>query len=195
MSQGRPNTDLARDLTSLIRTLEDLQSELQPGGRRRLGLPTPQDVLRLTSEVAIPATIVALETHVRMLRVVQRAIRLRTDEPAGRDGAAAIRDRAQTLGRETLRGLDEALAELQVALEGRPGSDEAAALLDEARRLRDEVDAELAAERDREDAGVAAMSRTRESVDVDVDAELASLREEIDDLDEDGGSDDGTGPT
>lgn len=195
MSDRATDSELARDVAALIRTLEDLQDELAPGERRRLGLPTPRDLLRFTSEVSIPAAILVLETNVRVLRLLQRTIRMSTGEDSsGAGGRAGVRERASTLGRDALRGLDATLSELETAVDGTPPSDDAASLLAEARRLRDEVDARLAA--DQPAAGAAGVQSgldetlDREPVDVDVEAELRSIKDEIDD--EDGGADDGS---
>jgi len=190
MSNRGRDVDLARDLGTLIRTLEDLQAELEPRQRRRLGLPAPGDVLRLTSEVAIPAAVLALETNVRLLRIVQRAIRMQTGE-AGEpgDGRAQVRARAESIGREAMVGLDEALSDLQGALEGRPGSDDATALLAEARRLQREVETELTTADD--DVTTPDGPTDRRPVDVDVEAELASIRDQVEG-EADGGDEDGT---
>jgi hypothetical protein len=203
MSDRGTDTKLTREVGALIRTLEDLQDELDPGRRRRLGLPTPRDLLRFTSEVTIPATILVLETNVRVLRLLQRTIRLTTGEAeTSTDASSGVRDRATALGRETLRGLDAALADLESTVEGTPSDDEAASLLAEARTLRDEVDARLAAEGELGDAsGVEdgeSSRRDRERVDVDVEAELQSIKDDIDEGSdpEDRGSDgDDGGPT
>lgn len=194
MSEREPRGELARDVAALIRTLEDLQGELDPGNRQRMGLPTPRDVLRFTSEVTIPAAILVLETNVRVLRLLQRTIRMTAGDGADRASTGpAVRERAESLGRETLRGLDGVLDEVEAAIEGRPGDDEAAALLDEARRLRADVDAELGADLDVSDATLGGTDLDREPVDVDVEAELRSIRDEIDRDDGPGGGDaDGT---
>ena len=178
MSQRGRDVNLARDIGTLIRTLEDLQAELEPRRRRRLGLPAPGDVLRLTSEVAIPAAVLALETNVRLLRIVQRTIRLQTGEAEHSDGGRAdVRNRAESIGREAMRGLEEALSDLQNALEGRQGSDEAAALLAEARRLQREVETELTTADG--DATTSDAPTDRSPVDVDVEAELAAIRDQV----------------
>ena len=175
------DTDLLRLTTDLARSLRDLQQELEPRRGRRP--PSPRDLLRFTDEVAIPATILILETNVRALKLLQRAIRL--SDRRGPDGTAtdtAVRDRAAALSRSTLHRLDDALADVQDAIEGRPPDDDARALLDEARELRAEIDARL----EPAAAGETASSEHTETdestaVPVDVDAELRSIKDEIDD--------------
>ncbi len=185
MSDSASGEDLARLAADLARSLRDLQRELEPGDRRRLRPPSPQELLRFTDEVAIPAAILILETNVRALRLLQRAIRLADpdrDRTDGRD--TAVRDRAVQLSQTTVEKLDDVLADVQDAVEGRPTDDDAERVLSEAQSLRDEIDDRLAAETESTDADTA----TAATVPVDVDAELQSIK---DDLDGDG-SDDGS---
>lgn len=166
---------IARLVADLARSLRDLQRELDDGRGPRP--PTPGTLLRFADEVAIPGLILLLETNVRALRLLQRAIRIADGrERPARDQGTAARDRATQLSRTTLDGLDAALAEVQAALEGRPPDDEARQLLEEARRLRAELDERLdAADPDEtSDPG-------RSDVPVDVDSELQSIRDDLDD--------------
>ena len=167
----------------LARTVEELQAEVGPGRGPPLRPPAPRDLARFTSEVTIPAIVLALETNVRALKLLQRALRLAAgDEPRPGRGRSAARERAEELGRQTLARLDDALADLQAALEGRPPEDPARELLDEARSLRAEIDERMAAP----ESDLSA-DRPAGGVDVDVESELQSIK---DDLDDDG---DGTG--
>lgn len=172
--------DLARQVSALADTLEELRRELEPGDRRRLRPPTPGELLRFTSEVTIPAAIVVLETNVRVLRLLQRTIRL-ADGREGRSGTG-LRDRASALGRETMDQLDRTLRELQSATAGEPGDEEVRRLLERARDLRADVDARLA------EAGTEAslsdpLAGSREPVDIDVETELDAIRREVEDGD------------
>jgi len=183
MSDRPDDPDLLRLTADLARSLRDLQRELEP--RRRGRPPSPRSLLRLADEVAIPAAILVLETNVRALQLLQRAIRLADDRPT--DGAtteSAVRDRAADLSRVTLERLDSALADVQDAIEGRPPDDDARQLLDEARELRAEIDTRPQPERDDSrdrsaDLGDEAAATT--DVPVDVEAELQSIRDEVDD--------------
>jgi len=176
MADRPDDQSLVRLTADLARSLRDLQRELEP--RRRRGPPTPGDLLRFTDEVAIPAAILVLETNVRALRLLQRAIRLADDRDRPSDDGPGVGDRAASLGRVTLERLDTALADVQDAIEGRPADDDARELLEDARRLRDEIDERLS-----EPAGDETVVRGRdtEKVPVDVDAELQSIRDEVDD--------------
>lgn len=125
----------------------------------------------------------------------------------GRGDVGERRDRLTALGRTTLEALDEALADLQTAApSGRPAGPEVQRLLEEARDLGAEVDARLAdatADRPgesvheidvkpgRDDDGSDAdgpreAGATGRGVDdgdtaeVDVDAELESIKDELD---------------
>jgi hypothetical protein len=190
MSDSASDEDLARLAADLARSLRDLQRELEPGERGRLRPPSPRELLRFTEEVAIPSAILILEANVRALRLLQRAIRLADPDPdrdRTRDRDTAVRDRAVELRQTTVQKLDDVLADVQDAVEGRPTDDEAERVLTEARSLRDEIDGRLAAEtRSTDDDAETTASTT---VPVDVDAELQSIK---DDLDADG--DDGTRP-
>jgi len=188
MSDSASDEDLARLAADLARSLRDLQRELEPGRRRRLRPPSPRELLRFTDEVAIPGAILILETNVRALRLLQRAIRLSDPDRGLTDERdTAVRDRAVQLSRTTVRKLDDVLADVQDAMEGRPTDDDARRVLEEARSLRDEIDDRLAdtettdADLDVESGGA--------SVPVDVDAELQSIKDDIDD----GGDSDGDG--
>lgn len=208
MSDRGTDAELAREIGSLIAALEDLQGEIGPGNRERRRLPTPRDLLLFTSEVTIPATILVLETNVRVLKLLQRTIRMTAGESprgsSGSDATDAVRGRAEALGRQTLDQLEGTLDDLQSAVAGRPTDDEAATLLAEARRLREEIESDLAAGREpggasgvdpaeptAVDASPLADDRST-GVNIDVESELESIREQIDD--ENGGSDeDGAG--
>jgi hypothetical protein len=150
MSETHSNADLARLSADLARSLRDLQRELEPGGRRGPPLPRPRDLLRFTDEVAIPAAILLLETNIRALKLLQRAIRIAegrdtTTKAASREAGEVVRDRAIAVSQTTLSRLDDLLADLQDAVAGRPDDDRARAVLDEARSLRGELDEQLAA--------------------------------------------------
>ncbi|PSQ58476.1 MAG: hypothetical protein BRD23_06825 [Halobacteriales archaeon SW_9_67_25] len=184
--------DAAASVGELARTVEELQGELAGTSPRR-GLPTPRALARFTSEVTIPAIVLALETNVRALKLLQRALRLAAGEgPAtgGRGGEA--RQRAEELGRETLARLDDALADLQEALAERPPEDPARELLAEARRLRADIDDRLATDGPGEDtvAGADQSGPRDRGVDIDVESELQSIKDDLDNGEDDtGGSD------
>lgn len=204
MNERGTDADIAREIGSLIGALEDLQGELDPGDRERRRLPTPRDLVRFTSEVTIPATILVLETNVRILKLLQRTLRMTAGESPRDAGTSAsgeaVRQRAEQLGQRTLGQLEGTLDDLQGAIEGRPPNDDAAALLDEARRLRDEIQSDLAASphaggphsppaggptaADEPDANGSPLGSTdprSTGVDIDVESELQSLKDQVDD--------------
>jgi len=138
-------------------------------------------LLRLTERRAIPALVAALEAQIRALELLQDVIRVAEGRPPRRDGAdrdpPRTGERAGAVGRAALDRLDDVLAELESALATGESSDpQARELLGEARDLRADVEAQLSP-----DAG----DREREEVPVDVEAELDSIKRELD-------SDDGT---
>jgi hypothetical protein len=196
-------TDLADAADDLAETLEALREELRTPPRGPLGLPRPprpDELLALTERYTIPALITILETNIRLLELLAATIRLARGRPidtetrlkasefavaGGREGV----DRLAGASRTTLEKLDDALADLQEATAGgSPENSEAERLLTQARELRAEIDDRLADvdEPQRTDIDVRsddADESTGESPSesVDVDAELASLKEDVDD--------------
>lgn len=225
MSDRDSGEDLSRLVAELVTTLEDLEDELEPPDERPLRPPTPSEMRRFTSDVAIPGLILILESNIRALRLLQRALRLSEGADRTRRETEELGARARDVSETTLDRLDSALAELQDAVEARPGDDEAADLLADARELRSEVQTRLreyaddAADRARnsgdeavdipvdgdEDAEAGDGAEGSESsedgndegesdeVGVDVDAELESIKREIDG-DENGAGSDGDTP-
>lgn len=166
------DASLPQLLSELTRSLEELQGELEPSAPR-FRPPTPRQLRRFTSEVTIPAVILVLETNVRALRLVQRALRIGDgdgEEPA--TTGTGTRERAVELGQATLDRLDSTLGDLQNALEGRPSDDDTQRLLERVRDLEAEIEAELEA---------TAADDTADGVEIDVDAELQSLKNDVDD--------------
>jgi hypothetical protein len=158
-------------LSELTRSLEDLQENLEPSTPRP---PTPRQLARFTSEVTIPAVILVLETNVRALRLVQRALRIADGEGASTTDTQT-RERAVKLGQATLRRLDSTLGDLQDALEGRPSDDDTRQLLERIRDIEADLETELEA---------TAANETVDGVEIDVDAELQSLKDDVDGADD-----------
>ncbi|EMA45382.1 DUF7547 family protein [Halococcus saccharolyticus] len=200
--------DLGRLAGDLSTTLDDLRDELERERgppRGPLGLPrppTPGELVRFTDEYTIPTAIAVLEANIRLLEALQGVIRLaRTGEEA-RERGREMRSRTERLGRDGLDRLDDVLVDLQDALDGRPENPEARTLLDDARALRREIDDRLD---EAEDGSRADTTRARgsadgepddteldatddpagESVTIDVDSELDSIRDEVDGDDDD----------
>lgn len=168
-----PDDDLAERVHDLEDTLDALRTELERRDRRPSRRPpSVREVLRFADEFAIPAAVAVLEANRRMLELVQGAIRATERGRRMGEGSAAI-------GRETVDRLDRALSDLQAAVQeaSLPENDEARQLLQEARDLRDEIDERLT--EPSEEPG-------EETVEIDIDGEIESIRDE---LDEDGGED------
>ncbi len=162
---------LAEDVSDLIRTLESLQRELEPGDRRRLRPPTPRELRRFTTEVTIPAAILVLETNVHVLKLLQRALRQPEFRETGRRGSPPLSERITGVASDALDRLDDTVASLQNSPAQSDG--DVAELLDEARRLQSRIEDELES----------AQTADTDSVSIDVEAELESIK---DDIDEDG---------
>lgn len=199
MSDADGDPELTALLADLTSTLQDLQTEVEPDRQPRL--PTPEELSRFTSEVAIPGLILVLETNIRALQLLRRAIRLANGrDPSPEGTATAVRSRAETVGQATLSQLDGALTELQSALDGRPPDDEARKLLSRARKLQAEVSQELDTdERTTSESQADEESEPTEigfedesqAIDIDVESELQTLKDNLDD--EEGGDADETG--
>jgi len=143
MSDRDSGEDLARLVAELVTTLEDLEAELDPPEDRPLRPPTPSELRLFASDVAIPGLILVLETNIRALRLLQRALRLSEGTERTRRQGAELSRRARDVSETTLERLDDALVDLQDAVEGRPNDEEAADLLADARELRSEVQTRL----------------------------------------------------
>jgi len=227
MADRDSGEDLARLVADLVSTLRDLEDELEPPDDRAIRPPTPRELRRFTSDVAIPGLILVLETNVRALRLLRRALQVSETADRTREETAELGERARDVSETTLARLDEALVELQAAVEDRPQGDEAADLLEEARDLREEVQARLrdytdevedgpdgpvqidvegsddtddaaadGEDRDDDDGGDPLALDDSAAVDIDVDAELESIKRDLDGNGTDGSAedDDGTDP-
>ncbi len=205
--------DLADATAELSETLEALRTELGAPARSRFGLPRPprpSELLRFTEQYTIPTVIGLLETSIKALELLGAALRVAdgrpldavSDRSAGGPNGGSIdavgragRDRIARTSRDTLRRLDDALAELQSAAEGDPSSPELQGLLSEARELRAEVDARLGdaiseTERNADsggadrseptEIGISTAEKGSEEVGIDVDEELESIKRDLD---------------
>lgn len=177
--------DLTALVTDLVTTLQELETEIEPTTESGLPRPpTPRELLRFTSDVTIPAIILVLKTNVEALKLLRRALRMAEGRPTSTGSASGeVRQRATSLSRATLARLDDALTDLQRAVEGTPEDEEARELLDEAQELRAELADRLADDAEADSDGSSAKPT---DVPVDVDAELRSIKDDIDG--DDGGS-------
>jgi HPt (histidine-containing phosphotransfer) domain-containing protein len=163
---------LREQVDDLAGTLADLESELREQRRR----PRLRDLVRFTREVTIPAIILVLRTNIEALRLLQRVLAFGDREGGGRE--SQLRERAEAAGQSALTELDSALEDLGDALSGRPRDGRARDLLAEARDLQEEVEAELYRG---PRAGPGPGGDDPGGVDIDVDAELQSIKDELDD--------------
>lgn len=167
MSDASGGPDITELLGDLTQELRRLQREAEADRDRSLR----QDLARFTSEVAIPGLILLLKTNIQALELLRRAIRIAEGRDPRRETAAPeMRERVERVGQVTLARLDDVLAELQDAVEGRPRDDRSLELIEQARDIRRQIEDELDTET--EDA---------EQVDIDVEAELRALKSDLDD--------------
>lgn len=188
--------DLERILDDLAGTLDELREEV--GTERRSGrvrdrrqsddvrddrqsndvrdrrrTSGARDLLRFTEQYTIPAVIAILETNVRLLELLAGSIRLA-------DGRLDEAEERRT-GR-TLDALDGALTDVREAVAGTPTSPEARRLLREARELRSEAERRLEERTTTtSEPGTDGSEDAVHEVPVDVEAELESIKQEVDD--------------
>ncbi|WP_049970707.1 DUF7547 family protein [Haladaptatus cibarius] len=212
--------DLEDRIEELETMLRDLQTELQRPPRGPLGLPrppTPREMLSFTSEYALPTLITMLESNIRALKALQQIIRLVDPEyDSTSEARSELSSRAGRASQATLDRLQSTLEDVEGALTegGLPQEPGARRILEDARRLSDDIKGEISAGREqanssRETTKADEADEEREDGEdieveeekpqVDVDAELRSIRDELGargngdsevDLDEGDGSED-----
>jgi hypothetical protein len=184
--------DLTALVTDLVRTLQELETEVEPTTDSGLPRPpTPGELLRFTSDVTIPAVILVLKTNIEALKLLRRALRMAEGRPTSTSASNEVRQRASDLSRATLSRLDGALTDLQRAVEGTPEDEEARELIHEAQQLRSQIQERLA-----DETGVPPEADPDGATDVpvDVDAELRSIKDDIEGRDDDdAGTENGDG--
>jgi hypothetical protein len=182
--------DLEERVARLETGLRDLQAEIRPRGP--LGLPrppTPAELFRAADEHAIPAMIASLTAAIHALELLRRVLRASGARPPEDAGGVEGADPAGRVGLAALARLDGALSELSETLSGEPPDSDARDLLAEIRALREELadrveNAESASTGD--PAATPTDERDAALSAVDVEAELDSIREDLDDQAGDG---------
>lgn len=179
MSGADTGDETEQLVAELLEELRTLQDELDPD--RGLRPPTRRELALFTSDVAIPALVVLLRTNIRLLELFQRTLRMSNGryDPDRADSDA--RAQAEQLGKTTLGALDDRLGQLQTALEG---DDQTGELVARIRELQEDLEATIETDRGRADADP---DRDIESdaVNIDVESELRSLKDDRDDIDSD----------
>jgi HPt (histidine-containing phosphotransfer) domain-containing protein len=168
--------DLETRVDELETTLAELRQELRPR-RGPVGLPRPprpREFLQFTERYALPTVIAMLEAQIRALEGLQAVLRAMDRGRDANERVDSTRERAESLGRETLDALDRTLEDLRNAVEtgGLPNSPEARNLLSDAQRLTEEIESEL---RD-------VPSRRERDVEA-VEEEIRILKDEFDEED------------
>ncbi|MFC6732697.1 DUF7547 family protein [Haladaptatus sp. GCM10025893] len=172
--------------------------------------PSPRRLLSFTDEYAIPTAIAVLEANIRALESLQEVIHLTNRGLDATESTRAGSRRARDVSQEAVTRLERALTDIQVALEegALPENPEARKLLTEARDLRTEIDDRLAESRgttrpaerrassqpivipvepDDEDRAAdeqAAHELEDALAEEEIEAELETIREELDKVDD-----------
>ncbi|MFB6195329.1 MAG: hypothetical protein ABEI80_04095 [Haloplanus sp.] len=204
---NRDDEELAVLLADLERTLTELRSAVDEDVRRRRRPPTPGEIVRLTESYTLPTLIALLEATVQSLELLRAVLRLVGPRPA----EDRLRERLGARDTPDAEKLRDSLGDLRDALTRAdlPEGSAAGSILDDARALTAEIDDRLAEETERTggDGWRRSEGRRRETghgregvaIDVeeegdaedsadavDVDAELASIKESMA-TDENGG--------
>lgn len=166
-------------VAELLEELRTLQDELDPD--RGLRPPTRRELALFTSDVAIPALVVLLRTNIRLLELFQRTLRMSNGRYDPDRADSETRARAERLGKTTLGALDDRLGQLQTALEGDDQTDELVARI---RELQADLEERVEPDRERADADSGPDTES-DAVDIDVETELRSLKDDRDDADSD----------
>jgi Sec-independent protein translocase protein TatA len=183
---NRDDRDLRALVEDLDETLTTLRSELDEDGQQREGRPRPPTVgelVRFTEEYTIPTTIAVLEAAVAALELLRGLLGLVS--PNGREerqvGGAS--DAA-------LRGVERTFSELRRALRevDLSADRETSDVVTEARELTSAVEQRLAEERSGREEADETQAKQGVAIDVDeatvdVESELRSIREDLDDQD------------
>jgi hypothetical protein len=167
--------DVDHLLGELVRSLRRLETAVGPPRERGVVRPpTPREMARFTREVGIPAVILVLRVNIETLLLLQRTLRFVDRGDAGSQSPGAdLTDRTRRVTATALDGLDDALSDVEAAIDGRPPDADARDLLDRVRDLRTEIDAQL------ETSATPAASSDAD-VPVNVEAELRSIRDAVD---------------
>jgi len=193
---NRDDEELAVLLADLERTLTDLRGAIDDDVRRRRRPPTPGELLRFTEEYTLPTLIALLEATVQSLELLRAALRL-ADPQSSTD---RLRDRLASRERgPTDEALRATVADLRNALTGTdlPEDSAAAGVVTDARELTARIEKRLesmetesesdsvAEDTSDESRGVAIDVEEEGESGVDVDAELASIKESVETEDRD----------
>lgn len=147
-------SDLAAATADLVAALEDLRdgpSRPSRGRQDHHEPPQPVEARRFVDDHAVPTAVAVLEANVRALELLQAALGLVDSERATARETAPERSepatrRASEVGREAIVRADEVLGELLAAVEegALPPDAAARSVVEDARRLRAEIDDRLA---------------------------------------------------
>ena len=209
----RDREALAAQLDELEDTLTDLRGELRAEDSGPPQPPRLGELLRFTEQYTIPTVIAILEATIQSLELLQRTLRLADPTRAAREESDAARDRLDQVGSEAGDQLAGALADLRTALSEAdlPENPESRDLIEDARELTGEIetrlrDAEQTVSDQRRDEqssrgvmidvddgtdsdetedgdSVSTDAESADTASVDVDAELESIKHELDDAD------------
>lgn len=177
--------DLAERVDALEAAVRDLGDDRQRDAPPSSRSPTARDARRPPDDHVLSATVAVLEANARALELLQAAIRPRDER--GATGERTDADRAPRAARDAVARLDAALDALLDELEegAMPRDPDARAVVEDARDLRAEIDAHLGGEpRTHPDADSGEddsdAADDEPTVEVDVEDELRSIKDDLD---------------
>lgn len=196
------------DLEAAVDRDEGERERRQPPGRGEREPPRGRDIVRFTESYTIPTVISVLETTIQSLELLRGVLRLADPDSDSRERRRTSSSRA-SIDRRMVDGTERALEDLRRALTGEevPSDPVAGEVLGEARALTSEIESLLREQRtstaprseragvvipvdDGEGDGDETASESEdgdegdETVSIDIDAELASIRDEVEGTDE-----------
>lgn len=195
----RDDEELAELLDELEATLSALRVELGESGRRtrpRRRPPTPGEFLRFTEEYTIPTVVAVLEATIRSLELLRQVLRVANPDRPSAPEALRRRSPGGDASEAAMASVERAVAELRTALSEAdlPADAESRDIVEDARELSAEIGSRVAESRqegrnpespaERRDSDITIDVREEDDGDeeapVDIDAELRSIRDELD---------------
>lgn len=196
--------EIRERIDRLERDLRRLQRRSREAGRSRPPVPRPpslREVIGFVDQYAIPTAITFLELNIKSLELVRGTLRLLAGEDGEGGGVTGAREADVDVRGMALERFDRLVTDLQAGIEsGRlPSDDDARRILEDARRLRNDI-ADRLEDLEGNDDGRTAATGTVDSegtepgdapTDIDVEGELDTIKAELAET-RDGDRDEGT---
>lgn len=184
--------EIRERIDRLEQDLRRLQRRSRDDGRPRPPFPRPpslREVIGYLDQYAIPTAITFLELNIKTLELVRGTLRLLAGENGEKDRPTGARATDVDVRGRALERFDRLVTDLQAGIEsGRlPSDDDARRILEDARRLRNDIAVRLE-DLEGNDDGRTAATGTVDSegtepgdspTDIDVEGELDTIKAEL----------------